>query len=116
VIRGVLIFGAGLSIGYYKALSEVPEFKDLVSGVKIAWADAVENKNEVKNAIKGLDLDPEGVEHLLKHLESVLPAFDKIANNTLLISDESGVSAVTMGDLRAPFNIFTNNTQGETPR
>jgi hypothetical protein len=123
VIRGALVFGAGLALGYAKAVSETEAINQTVNNIvvktKQAWEDASTDRptpDEPKDIIGALGLDRDGVEHLLKRLYDALPAYPNADDKTVVISDEGGVDVITIGDLRAPFqNLDTHtNTQGET--
>lgn len=39
MIKGALIFAAGLAIGYTKAMSQLPEVKEFFVGLNLAWEE-----------------------------------------------------------------------------
>lgn len=50
MIRGALIFAAGLVIGYSKAMSEVPEAKEFLEALKKEWAQSSVEVDEAVEA------------------------------------------------------------------
>lgn len=104
MIRGALVFAAGLAVGYGKAISETETVNHaanvFVEKAKKAWDEA--STNETFDA---KDLTPERVDFLMKRLHQALPYAEGIPDDEAIIRDPNGELELTMGDLRVPFRL-----------
>lgn len=117
MIRGALVFGTGLALGYAKAVSETEAVNktvnDIVEKVKKAWdeadkptSDAPESMDDVRRQL--------GIEFLMKRLNDALPYATNVPDDEVLIRD-AGEVKLTMGDLRAPFKIADTDEAKDEP-
>lgn len=116
MIRGALVFATGLALGYGKALSEHDAIQERVQAMKAAWEEASTPLEEVDTN----DLSVEGINHLMTRLRDALPHVGDAPDDKPLIKSDAKEPVLTVGDIRAPFSVVSdqttnNTTEGETP-
>lgn len=109
MIRGALVFAAGLAIGYGKAMSETEAINhtvnQVIEKVKKAWdevdTDETENVDDARRQL--------GIEFLMKRLGDALSKIEHYGDEFVVLrgGDDNEV-LLTVRDLRAPFSAPTS--------
>lgn len=112
MIRGALVFAAGLAIGYGKAMSETEAINhtvnQVIEKVKKAWDEAPSTAGE-----NATDLTQEGIDFLMKRLGDALSKIEHYGDEFVVLrgGDDNKV-LLTVRDLRAPFST-PDTSEGE---